>query len=103
MVASAQHREVRERGGTALGPVADVMALAERHSAAWKATAVVAMVERTPYRGWNRPGSRADFDDASVRVMAHHDAARVAREAAGRFRGNVRAALEDRLAGRVGI
>ena len=95
VVAPAQHREVRERGGAAVGPVADVMALAERHSAAWKATAAVAMVERTSYRGWNRPRSRADFDDASVRVVSHHNTARVAREAAGRFRGDVCAAFED--------
>src|SRR5712691_1116073 len=101
MVAPTQHREVRERGGAAVGPVADVMALAERHSAAWKAAAAVAMVERAPYRRRNRPRSGADFHDASVRIMPHHDAARVAREAAGRFRGDVCAALEDRLGGRV--
>ena len=30
VMAAAEHREVRERGGPALGPVADVMALTER-------------------------------------------------------------------------
>jgi hypothetical protein len=35
--------------------------------------------------------------------MSHHHAARVARQAPRRFRGNVRAVLEHRLAGLIGI
>ena len=35
--------------------------------------------------------------------MAHHHAARVARQALGRFRGNVRAVLEDGLTRRVWV
>jgi hypothetical protein len=35
--------------------------------------------------------------------MSHHHSARVARQAPGRFRGNVRAVLEDGLAGLIGI
>ena len=35
--------------------------------------------------------------------MLHYHAARVARQAAGRFRGNVHAVLENGLAGRVGV
>jgi len=35
--------------------------------------------------------------------MSHHHAARVARQARGRFYGNVRAVLEDRLAGLIGV
>ena len=33
VMAPAQHREVRQRGGPALGPVTDVMALTEGHAA----------------------------------------------------------------------
>ena len=44
VMAPAEHREVRERGGPALGPVTEVMALAERRAAAWEAAAAIAMV-----------------------------------------------------------
>ena len=36
--------------------------------------------------------------DSAVPVVPHHHAGRVARQAAGRFCGNARAALENRLA-----
>jgi hypothetical protein len=39
----------------------------------------------------------------AVRIVAHHHAARVARQAPGRFGRDVRAVLEDGLAGRVRI
>ena len=48
VVAPTEHREVRERGGPALGPVAEVMALAEWQAAAREPTAAVAVVERAP-------------------------------------------------------
>ena len=35
--------------------------------------------------------------------MAHDDTTRIARQALRRFRGNVRAVLDDRLPGRIGI
>ena len=44
VMAPAEHREVRERRGPALGPVTDVMTLAERQFAAWEAATVVAIV-----------------------------------------------------------
>jgi hypothetical protein len=47
VVAATQQREVRERRGAAVGPVPDVMALAERQSAPWKAAAAVAILKRT--------------------------------------------------------
>jgi hypothetical protein len=103
VVAATQHREVRERSGPALGPVANVMALAEGHAAALEATPAVAMVERAPDRRWDRTCAGADFDDATLGVVPHQHPARVARQPAGRYRGNVRAAFEDRLAGRVGV
>jgi hypothetical protein len=45
VVATAQEGKVGQRGGAALGPVTDVMALAETHAAAWEAAAAVAMME----------------------------------------------------------
>jgi len=92
---ATQGRKVRERGRAALSPVADVMPLAERHSAAREAAAAVPVVERAPQRRENRPGPSADLHDAPVVVVPHHHPARVARQAPGRFRGNVRAVLED--------
>src|SRR4026209_264711 len=46
MVPPTQHGEVRERRRSAMGPVADMMALAEAHAAAGEATALVTMLKR---------------------------------------------------------
>ena len=103
VVPAAYEHEVRERRRAALRPVAEVMALAEREPAAGKAAPLVSVVERPPKRRRNGPGAGADLDDLAIRGVPHHHAARVARQAPGRFRGNVRAVLEDGLAGRVRV
>jgi hypothetical protein len=46
VVPPTEHGEIRERGGAALGPMADVMALSEPNAAAWETAAVVSVVER---------------------------------------------------------
>jgi hypothetical protein len=46
VVAPTEQREVRKRGGPALGPVVDVMALAKADSTARKAAPAVSVVER---------------------------------------------------------
>jgi hypothetical protein len=48
MMPATQEGQVRERGGAALSPVADVMALPKSHVATRKATSTVAVVQRTP-------------------------------------------------------
>ncbi len=48
VVSATQQREIRERGGPAVRPVTDVMALAEPHAAAREAAAAIAMVQRPP-------------------------------------------------------
>src|SRR5437773_146228 len=48
VVAGTEQGEIRERGGAPLGPVTEVMALAEPAPAAWEPAAVVAVVERPP-------------------------------------------------------
>src|SRR5262245_1664041 len=96
MVPATEQRKIRERGGASIGPVTDVMALAEAHPAAREATAAVAMVKRAPYRGRDRAGPGRDLDRAAGPAVLHGQAARVARQAPGRFRGNVRAVLEQR-------
>ena len=48
VMAPAQHREIRERGGPALRPVAEVMPLAERHATAREPAAAIAMAQRPP-------------------------------------------------------
>ena len=95
VVAATEQREVRERGGAAVGPVAEVVPLAEREPAAGEAAAPVPVLERPPQRRGDGPGAGADLDDLAVRGVAHHHPARVAPEAAGRFRGNACAVLED--------
>src|SRR5206468_2143385 len=66
MMPATEHGEVRERGGASIGPVMDVMALAEASAAAREAAAAVAVVERPPYRGWDRPGTGRHLDGATV-------------------------------------
>jgi hypothetical protein len=90
---ATQHGEVRERRRAALRPVAQVMSLTEREPTAGEATTMIAMLERSPQRRWNRPRAGADFHHAPVIVVPHHHPARVARETPGRFCGNVRAVL----------
>src|SRR5204863_8144045 len=51
VVPATEEREVGERGGPALRPVAEVMPLAQRQPAAREAAAAVAMVKRAPQRG----------------------------------------------------
>ena len=97
MVPATQQSEVRERGRAALRPVADVMPLAEPQSTPREAAALVPLVQRAPQRRRNRASPGADLGDATVLVVPHDDAARVAGEAPRRFRGNVRAVLEDGL------
>src|SRR2546429_6061661 len=60
VVPATEQREVGERGGAALCPVADVMPLAHRQPAAREAAAAVAMVKRAPQRRRNRPRAGAD-------------------------------------------
>jgi hypothetical protein len=70
VMAPTEHREVRERGGSALGPVTEVMALAKRQPAARKPAAVIAVVQRAPDRRGNSSRSRADFHDLPIGVRA---------------------------------
>src|SRR5204862_6520794 len=48
VVPATEQREIRQRGGTALGPVTDVMARAEANAATRKTAAAVSVVERLP-------------------------------------------------------
>ena len=82
---ATQQREVRERGGAAFRPVAHVVPLAQRQSAAREAAAAVAVVERPPQRGRNRPRPGPHFHHPAVFIVSHHDATGVARQAPRRF------------------
>src|SRR5204862_736802 len=103
VVAATEQSEIRQRGGTALRPVTDVMALAESHATAREAAAAVPVVERPPERRGNRAGASIDLHDPAVPVVAHHHPARVARQTLGRSSWNACAILEDRLAGLIGV
>ena len=48
MVPTTEQSQIRERCRAPLGPVPDVMSLAESHAAAREAAAAVSMMERTP-------------------------------------------------------
>jgi hypothetical protein len=62
-----------------------VMPLADPHMAAREATRPVPVLQRPPQRRRNRPRPGPDLDHPPVPVVSHHDAARVARQAPGRF------------------
>src|SRR5215510_10698824 len=53
MVPTAEQGEVRERGGPAVGPVLNVMALAETSPTAGESAAAVSVMERSPDRRRN--------------------------------------------------
>jgi len=86
-----------------MSPVMDVVALSKPTPTARKAATLVAMLECSPQRGRNRARPCSDFDRAAGLIVAHHHARRVARNPLGRFRGNARTPVEDRLAWRIGI
>jgi hypothetical protein len=100
---ATEQSKIRERGGAPLGPVTDVMALADPNPAAWEATAAVAVVEGPPQRRRDRAGPGSDLHHAPIGVVPHHHAAGVARQALGRSSWNARAVLEDGLARRIGV
>ena len=95
MMASTQQREIGERRGAALSPVAQVVPLCHPHPASREAATLVPLLERAPEGGWNGPGPRPDLHDASAFVVAHHYAARVTGESLRRFRGNACTVLEE--------
>jgi hypothetical protein len=81
----------------------NVMALPEADSAAWEATAAVAVMQGTPECRRNRAGPGRNLHDPTIYTVLHHNTARVARQALRRFRGNAHALREDGLAGWIGI
>jgi len=82
---AAEQGEIRERGGASIGPMTDVMSLAETNPAAREAAAAVSMVKRPPQRRRDRPGASIDLHDSAVPAVPHDNEARVARQAPGRF------------------
>src|SRR5437660_508177 len=103
MVPATKQGQIRERGGPAVGPVANVMALPEADSAARETTAAVSVMQRAPERRRNRAGPGRHLDDSTVDTVLHHHTACVARQALRRFGGNAHAVLEDGLAGLIGV
>jgi len=85
VVPPTEQGEIRKRGGASLGPVTDVMALAESHPAARETAAAVSVMERPPKRRGDRPGPGTDFHNAAVPAVLHHHPARIARQAPSRF------------------
>src|SRR5258705_4917668 len=98
MMAAAEQCEIRERRRAAVGPVPDVMGLAEVTVTAREATAAVTVKQRSPQGGRDRSRLGSNLDDAPVRIVLHEHPTRVARQALGRFRGNSRAIFDDGLA-----
>src|SRR5262249_2902067 len=81
----------------------DSLALTEGNPAPREAAASVTMAKSPSQCRRNGPRAGADLHHATVLVVSHHHSARVARQPSTRFRGNVCAILEDRLAWRVDV
>ena len=87
MMTPAEQHQIRLCRRAAVGPVADVMRLAEAPVAAREATAAIAIEERPSQRRRDRARLGADVEDTPVTIVLHHHPARVAAKALGRFRG----------------
>jgi hypothetical protein len=85
VVPPTEQGEIRERGRASLGPVTDVMALAESHPAPRETAAAVSVMERPPKRRGDRPRPSGDLHHTPVDTMPHHHPARIARQAPRRF------------------
>jgi hypothetical protein len=93
-MAAAEQDQVAQLGLAAVGPVPDVVAIAQPQAAAREAAAAVAVLEGAA-KGWrDGAGSPPHVEQGTLRAVPHHDQRGVAGEAAGRFRGNVGAAGE---------
>jgi hypothetical protein len=79
------------------------MALAEPHTAAREATALITILERPSYRRRNRACPGANLDHTPVGVVAHDDPGCIAGQTLRRSGRNAHTALEHRLPGLVGV
>ena len=79
------------------------MSLAEPEPAAREAAPAVSVVKRSPQCRRNRACPGADLQQAPVCVVAHHDPARVARQALRRSGRNAQPVLKHGLAGLIGV
>jgi hypothetical protein len=99
MVPAAEKQEIVEAGRAAVGPVTYVVGVGEPVGAPREAAPAVAFLQRAPDRHRNRAPRASDVEHGTGVVVGHDDAARIASQAAGRFRGKMDAAGEHRLAG----
>src|SRR5262249_21719859 len=99
MMPAAENHQIREHCRTTVGPVADVMTLAEGDMAARKAATSIPMLERPSNGRRNRARPRSDLHGSSVRIVPHEYAVRVTGESLRRFRGNVRTVFQCGLSG----
>ena len=98
MVPPAQLYQVGELRLASSGPVMDVMTLAEPARASREPTAVVAMIESTSDRRWNRAFLAPHVENRAVFAMSHpHDSA-IAGDSLRRLRGDAVTVFEHHLA-----
>ena len=81
MMATTEQHQVAERGGTALGPVLDVMAFTQAGAAPREAASPVAVQEGAPEGGRDGASAGPDLHCAAVSVVPHHHPAGIAGEA----------------------
>ena len=94
MAAALQH-EVIETGGTAVGPVFNVMRVAPTGAAARTPAARAACQQGATNGRGNRARLALHIEHRAVAVVTHHHRRRVIGQATGRFRGNAQRAVAD--------
>jgi hypothetical protein len=94
VVPATQQDQIRQRGVPTLGPILNMMGLAEGKITAWEAAPVVAIGDRSAHGCRNRTRPGPNLHDQAIGIMTHLHPTGIARQPLGRFRGNAGAALD---------
>jgi hypothetical protein len=95
-VEPTQRQQVTQVGAAAVGPVLEVVRVADPHRAGREAAAVVASLQSPAQGRRDHPGAPPHVEDGAVGGVAHGDHRRVAAEAPRRLRGDcARQSLEE--------
>ena len=97
MMTSTEEKEVVETGLAAIGPVSDVVEVAESVLTAGKPTVAVPEEDRPLERRRHDAGLSSYIEDIADGVVSHGDLAPIAGEPPRRFRGNATGPLDEGL------
>ena len=81
MMPPAEQDQIGQGRRSAAGPMLDVVSLPDARLTPWEPAGAVPVEEGTADGGRNRSRPCADLYQSTVLIVAHHDPARIAREA----------------------